>query len=148
MSENNQASILGESLRNLVKESRMLEKNELTCCGILLSQYNAILEIGKVGKMNLNELSDVLFLYKSTLSKTVDNLVDNQWVTREENPEDRRYISIRLTEKGSKAYAKIQEMLEAYYQKIYEAIPENNRAQVIESVEVLLNAFRSNKCCK
>jgi DNA-binding MarR family transcriptional regulator len=139
---------LGESVRLFVKNMGLLEKSELSCCGVSFSQYNAILEIGNAGEVNLNDLADLLNLDKSTLSKTVNNLVGCGWVTRETDAKDRRYITIALTDQGAKVYEGVKEALEAYYIKIYEAIPEEKREQVVESVELLLDILNKGKCCE
>lgn len=148
MTDLNAAYELGEAVRLFVKNMGLLERSELSCCGVSFSQYNSILEIGKAGEVNLNDLAELLNLDKSTLSKTVNNLVESGWVTRETAADDRRYVTIRLTEKGSKIFKAVKEMLEGYYVKIYEAIPEEKRGQVVESVELLLDILNEHKCCK
>ncbi|HEX9059874.1 MAG TPA: MarR family transcriptional regulator [Clostridia bacterium] len=138
---------LGESIRLLAKKIGILEKSEFSCCGTTFSQYNAILEIGKAGEITLIDLAELLGLDNSTLSKTVNSLVNNDWVTREIDSKDRRYVTIKLTEKGRKIFEKVIATLEAYFKNIYESLPADKREQVVESVELLLEAVNKNKCC-
>lgn len=139
---------LGESIRELSRKMGTYEKCELSCCGVPISQYNAILEIGKAGDIALNDLAELIGLDNSTLSRTVNNLAENEWVTREVNPDDRRYIMIRLTESGRKVYEGLYTILESYYRHIYDSIPKEKRGQVAESVNLILEALRKNKCCE
>ncbi len=138
---------LGESIRLIAKKLGIVEKSELSCCGATCSQYNAILEIGKAGKITLNDLAELLNLDNSTLSKTVNNLVNNEWVTREIDPKDRRYVTIELTKSGEVVFEEVNDIIGAYYSRIFEALPEDKREQVVDSVELLLVAVNKNSCC-
>lgn len=141
------ANKLGESIRLFVKKIGILEKGEFSCCGATFSQYNAILEIGKAGEITLVDLAELLNLDNSTLSKTVNSLVNNDWVTRDIDPGDRRYVKIKLTESGRTVYSGVKTILETYYKKIYETLPIEKREQILDSMEHLLEAIKKNGCC-
>jgi DNA-binding MarR family transcriptional regulator len=49
---------------------------------------------------NLQELADRAMVTPATMSKTVHTLQEHGWVTRTQNPSDRRQVIIALTEKG------------------------------------------------
>lgn len=138
---------LRELLRILVRNLGLLEKSEASCCGTTIAQCHAIVEIGRGNQISLNELSDVLGLDKSTLSRTINNLVEGDLVIREIHPEDRRYITIELTEKGKEVFRSIEGSMELYYKSILNSIPEDRREQVLESLELLADAVKQNKCC-
>ena len=74
----------------MVRNLGILEKSEVTCCGITISQCHAIVEIGWAKQISLNELADLLGLDKSTMSRTINNIVENNLVIRETHTEDRR----------------------------------------------------------
>ncbi len=138
---------LRELLRILVRNLGLLEKSEASCCGTTIAQCHAIVEIGRVNQISLNELSDVLGLDKSTMSRTINNLVEGDLVIREIHTEDRRYITIGLTEKGKEVFKSIEGSMELYYKSILNSIPEDRRKQVLESLELLADAVKQNKCC-
>lgn len=138
---------LRELLRILVKNLGILEKSEASCCGTTLAQCHAIVEIGREKQISLNELSELLGLDKSTMSRTINNLVENELTIRETHQEDRRYVTIELTEKGKDVFSVIENSMEQYYQDIFNSIPEDKREQVIESLKLLTNAVKENKCC-
>ncbi|MEL7655177.1 MAG: MarR family winged helix-turn-helix transcriptional regulator [Bacillota bacterium] len=145
--EQNGAKNLRELLRILIRNLGVLEKGEASCCGTTTAQCHAIVEIGRSGDISLNELADLLVLDKSTMSRTINNLVVTGQVVRDTHSGDRRYVSIKLTEKGSKAFQNIESSMKQYYENIFRSIPEGKREQVIESLELIVQAARENQCC-
>lgn len=138
---------LRELIRILVRNLGILEKSEANCCGTTISQCHAIVEIGRAKQMSLIEIADLLGLDKSTMSRTINNLVEDNLVIRETHAEDRRYVTISLTEKGQAVYQGIESSMGIYYKQIFKLIPENKREQVMESLKLLTDAVKENKCC-
>ena len=137
---------LRELIRILVRNLDLLEKNESSCCGTSIAQCHAIVEIGRNNEISLNELSKILLLDKSTMSRTINNLVQGNLVTRDAHSEDRRYVSIALTEKGKEVFSSIENSMDLYYKNIFASIPEGKREQVLESLQLLVQAVKENKC--
>lgn len=138
---------LRELIRLLVRHLGLLEKSEASCCGISLAQCHAIIEIGRACEISLNELAEILGLDNSTMSRTVNNLVEKDFVIRETDANDRRYVKIKLTEKGYEIYSSIESNMDNYYKDVMDSIPEEKRDQVIESLRLLDNAIKGKKCC-
>lgn len=138
---------LRELIRILVRNLGILEKSEATCCGTTVAQCHAIVEIGRAAEISLNELAELLSLDKSTMSRTINNLVQSDLVVRELHPEDRRYVTIKLTEEGLKVFKSIESSMEQYYKSIFSSIPEEKREQVLESLQLLIDAAKEDKCC-
>ncbi|MBY3621328.1 MarR family transcriptional regulator [Paenibacillus sp. VTT E-133280] len=138
-------------LRNLMrafdKNIGALEKTQLMCCGATIGQCHAIMEIGLAGEISLIDLANVLNLDKSTMSRTVNNLVADHWVERIIDPNNRRYVKLMLSTKGQVLNEQISAVLNAYFGKIMNDIPENKREQVTESLELLIYALNKNNCC-
>lgn len=81
------------------------------------------MEIGSNQSLSINELAELLGLDKSTLSRTVNTMVEQGLVTREPDPDDRRYVKIKLTPTGSGLLSDIEDKMTDYYLNIYQAIP-------------------------
>ncbi|MDF2804558.1 MAG: transcriptional regulator [Anaerocolumna sp.] len=141
------SEILRELIRILVRDLGVLEKSDASCCGVSIAQCHAIVEIGREGKISLVDLANLLGLDKSTMSRTINNLVESELVHRDLDMENRRYVAIQLTEKGISVFRNIEETMEEYYISIFNTIPENKRNQVLESLEILKVAVESNNCC-
>lgn len=147
MVDKNYIKELRELTRLIARSMGLLDKSEASCCGVTLGQCHAITEIGRAQEITLNELSDILGLDNSTMSRTINNLVDQQIVTREIDSQDRRYIKLRLTDKGLAIYETIEKNMDMYYMAILNDIPKEKQAQLIESLTLLAEAIKNNKCC-
>ncbi len=141
------SEILRELIRIVVRHLGILEKNDATCCGVSLAQCHAIVEIGRNDKVSLGDLANTLGLDKSTMSRTTNNLVESELVNRDLDQENRRYVNIQLTEKGQTVFKTFEESMSEYYEGIFNAIPEEKRVQVLESLMILKEAVDKNKCC-
>lgn len=141
---NQGSKALRELIRILVRDLGVLEKNDASCCEVSLAQCHAIVEIGRKGKISLVDLASMLGLDKSTMSRTINNLVELNLVIRDLDMENRRYVIIQLTDKGSSVFRNIEESMYEYYNNIFNSIPENKRGQVIESLQLLKEAVESN----
>ena len=139
---------LREMIRILERKLGLLKESGFSCCGVTMSQCHALVEIGRAESISLNELAELLNLENSTMSRTVNNLVTSELAKRDIDPKDRRYVTISLTEKGNNLYEGIEEGMNLYFKKIYDAIPENKKQQVLESMGILLEAIDKNECRK
>ncbi len=140
-------SDLREGIRVLVRNLGLLERSESGCCGVTLAQCHAIVEIGRSDETNLNNLTELLNLDKSTMSRTIDNLVNQSLALRQTRTENRRYISIKLTEKGYEIFKSIEKSMEDYYSNIISLVPGDKKDQVLESLHILTDIVKTNKCC-
>lgn len=143
--ESQGSNYLRELIRILVRNLGILEKEDTSCCGVTISQCHAIVEIGRAEEISLNELAKILTVDKSTMSRTINNLVKNELVIRELHPEDRRYVTIKLTDEGMKAFKNVERGMQEYYKNIFRAIPEEKREQVLESLKLITEAVNKNK---
>lgn len=141
------SSRLREQIRILERKLGILNENDMTCCGVTMAQCHAIVEIGRAVVLSLSDLAGLLGLDNSTTSRTVNNLVTRGLVRRDTASEDRRYVAIALTDSGTDIFASIESRMEARFSAIYEKLPENQRSQVHEAVELLLDALGAGNCC-
>lgn len=72
-------------------------------------------------------------------------MVTSGLAKREIDPQDRRYVTISLTESGSRLFEGIQVDMNSYFCKVYESIPENKKQQVLESLQILIDAIGKNE---
>lgn len=144
---NTNGSDLRKIVRILVRNLGLLERNKSCCCGVTLAQCHAIVEIGRAKEINLNSLAELLNLEKSTMSRTINNLVNESLVIREVHTENRRYIKIKLTEKGEEIFKEIEKTMENYYDEVISLVPGDKKEEVLESLQILVDVVNVNKCC-
>ena len=82
--------------------ARRFEKFLTTHYGLTTPQYQLLLAAVQHQDMTLGGLSEHLNCSRGNVTGIVDRLERDEWLTRERNREDRRVITVRLTEKGRK----------------------------------------------
>ena len=132
-------------LREIDRAVWIQTKSEALCCGVTMAQCHAIMEIGKAGELNLRDLSAHLGLDNSTLSRTVESLVQDDLADRTPSNEDRRATVIRLTEKGRAARNRINATWNRICRDMFRSISPEKHTQFIESVSILAELLKG--CC-
>lgn len=125
-----------QCIRQLERE---LDIQNNSCCstGVSLVQCHALMEIDPDDSMNLGELSDRLYLDKSTVSRTVDGLVKNRLLKREIPDQNRRKISLTLTDKGNEVCDQINRDNDEYFEKVLSAITGEEMVVFMRSLEAI-----------
>jgi DNA-binding MarR family transcriptional regulator len=147
MSNLNQAQLLRENLRLVVRKLGVLERGDASCCEITLSQCQTIVEIGRAGTLSVNLLAEILGVDKSTVSRSIDKLVNNKILLRDTDPEDRRSVTLRLSDKGQSIFEEVEKRSTAYFEEVIAALPDDKREQIIESLQYLVQALKGPGCC-
>lgn len=146
MDETRNPEQLRELIRQLERKLGVLQDTQQACGGcISMAQCHALVEIGRVGKISLNDLADKLNLDNSTMSRTVNKLVTNHLAQRDIDPADRRYVTISLTDRGSSHFQAVESDRNAHFRKVYEIIPAAKQEQVLESLQILVDALKKNQ---
>jgi DNA-binding MarR family transcriptional regulator len=93
-------------------------------------QYDFFLAILKNDGMTQKEISDILYVEKSTTAKAVKNLIDSGYIYKKQIENDKRSYSLYLTIKGKKASSKVEtvfsEMLGIFSKNISEKVMEDS----------------------
>jgi DNA-binding MarR family transcriptional regulator len=132
-------------LREIERAVWIQTKSEALCCGVTLAQCHAIMEIGEAGELNLKDLSARLGLDNSTLSRTVESLVQDGLAERTPSKEDRRATVIQLNKKGRAARDRINATWDQICRDMLHGIPREKHAQLIESVSIVAELLAG--CC-
>ena len=85
-------------------------------------------------EIQMSELAKRVRVSKQQMSKMVDKLIDLHLAERVADENDRRIIRIRVTEDGRKMLERQNQKEIDYYQKIMEAMGEEDRKQFVASV--------------
>ncbi len=125
-----------------------LHKPEQTPCGkpISVAEAHALLELSRESEIPLTQkdLASRLRLEKSTVSRLVSLLEGRGWLQRIRSREDGRAMELWLTEGGRRAAADVAEARREKFARVLEAIPEGERASVMEALGILEEAMRES----
>ena len=141
-----------QRIRSFRKSLRLFERltaqqlKEDSCCqGVTLAQCHTILEIEDLGQATTVELSKRLGLDKSTLSRTIDGLVNIGLLERVAHPTDRRFNLLSLTTMGQEVADQINQSNDDFYRRVFDGIESERHDEVIDNFEKLVWAMRRHQ---
>ena len=108
-----------------------LQNNASCCNGISLAQCHTLLEIEKNNEISVSELADNLSLDKSTVSRTVEGLVNINMVDRVIPKENRRKAILNLTNNGQQVCSTINYTHDAYIKRVLNDFSEKEREECL-----------------
>jgi DNA-binding MarR family transcriptional regulator len=122
-----------------------LLRPDTTPCGqpISIVAAHALGELDVDGALTQNDLAARLRLQKSTISRLVDQLVDDGLVRRVQNPADRRSVLVELTAKGATRVARLHRARAEMFAELLRAIPPRDRRTVVQGLSLLETAARA-----
>lgn len=115
-----------------------------TPCGqpVSIAEAHALLEISHTDGVSQHELTGSLNLAKSTVSRLVAKIVKRGWVRREQSKADGRVYHLFLTESGEQVAEELAEARMAKMSQIFDQIPPDRRDDVLNSIDILVEAIR------
>ncbi len=127
-----------EILRRFEREI-FVQTNECCCNGVTLAQCHALLEIESKNKESVTELAKTLGLDKSTVSRTIDGLVNMGLVDRSIPMENRRTSILKLTESGINVCNSINCNNDKYIHDTLSILTEAEKEELISLFEKVTN---------
>ena len=140
---------VGLMIQKLVRVFQLFERDQIKIHGFTTTQCYTILELYKSGSLTMNELSEKMNLNSSTMTRILDNLVRDKYISRDKDESDRRIVLVSLTDSGRRAAQSLDIAVKEYYKKIIQNIPEGQVDDVLKSVNILQEAFEkaNPNCC-
>lgn len=126
-----------------------MNKSDCCQCGVSESQCFLVVEIGRRPGISVKELAKILKLDKSGISRSVEELVQKEYVERQPSKEDRRYVTLTLTEKGQTRFEKIEQDMYLKFKEVFDNIPQEKQGQVLEALKLYNEACAKmeGNCC-
>src|SRR5512138_2497403 len=128
-------------LRVLEREIVRQLEGETTCCGVTLPQCHVLLEL-RGGERSLKALAAALDLDNSTLSRTIEGMVQAGMVERSIDPGDRRAVCLRLAPLGRRRVDTIDATCNVYYEALLGRLSASERQHVRQAVRLLAEGMR------
>lgn len=129
----------------LVRRLRLLERREVSCCGVPFAQGMVLQVLHRDRRQRMSSLADEVGVAQSTATRLVEPLVREGLVRRSQAAEDRRAVEVELTAGGQELATRLAEGSERCCEGMLERIPPEKRDQVVESLELLTRA--ADECC-
>ena len=100
-----------------------MNQSDCCCCGISTAQCFIIVEIGRKPGISVKELAEILHVDKSGISRSVEELVQKEFVERKPSKEDRRYVFLNLLSKGQDRFEKIENDMYNKFKEVLDREP-------------------------
>jgi DNA-binding MarR family transcriptional regulator len=118
------------------REARL--ETALKPVGISLSRHRALSVIFTLEPCTMSELADYSAVDRTTLTRTVDQLVDSGLVERTTPREDRRQVVLTLTELGRRTCRRALRAIYGVSRELLAGIAEADQRVVARSLEAML----------
>ncbi len=128
-------------ISELVKNNEMCDRECVAQYGVTASQGYTILSIPEKDTLRMNELSRIMGVDNSTMTRMVDQLIEKTLVYRKPDEKDRRLVRVGLTEKGQELRMDLEKELKNFYKMALGEISEEERLGIVHSLEQLNQAY-------
>ncbi len=136
----NQSNQFREYTRLLERKLNMINTDDCSCCEVNALQCHILVEIGRCPGSSLKDIAMIVEVDKSVASRAVEDLVKREMVLRKPSKSDRRWVELELTDKGYERFQKIETDMNQKFQTVLDAIPQDKRDTVIESLKLYIEA--------
>ncbi|MFT9495591.1 MarR family winged helix-turn-helix transcriptional regulator [Anaerosolibacter sp.] len=137
-----------EQIQDLLKKIHMnishVMMKELESKHLTMHQVFIMKMIKKHPKANLTTLCNHLNLAKSSLSLTVNKLVDEGYVKRIENQEDRRNIYFDISDEGKKMFNEMREKSRKIFGGLIDGLESDELMEIEVQLLKLHNTIEKN----
>lgn len=127
-----------DHLRHFEREIE-IQNSSNCCCGVTLTQCHTLMDLAKQDNISLKDLSERLYLDKSTLSRIVEGMVNLGLVDREIPKNNRRTVLITLTKQGISVCKKINTGNNLYYQNVLDSLSKEQLQIFLESFKIVVS---------
>lgn len=137
------AQALQAAVADLVRVYQFRDRDRICCHDISVTQCHALEMLVEHGPMRLNELTERLFLDKSTTSRVVRTLVKKRYVAQHADPEDGRATALSATRAGRHLCARITDGLVDQQKDLLADLEPDVRAGAVDVIRRLARAAES-----
>ncbi len=106
--------------------------------GINVAKYRAIGVIARIGPCGMSELADYSGVDRTTMTRTVDQLVADGLADRSTPPKDRRRVVLTLTEVGRDLHSRCVQIITDLNRQMVAGLSESQQIEVVRAQETLL----------
>ena len=107
------------------------------CGGLSEKEMLVIVFVGQNKNVKMSEIADYISTPMSTLTNTIDKLVDKGFLLRDHSGEDRRVINVSLSQAGKLTYNKLLDKRKKMVESILAGISEKEQAVIIKYLDLL-----------
>ena len=115
-----------------------IQNSGVICCGVTIAQCHTLMELQQKEKQSINDLAAMLNLDKSTVSRTIEGLVNLDLVDRFVPKENRRLTLLSLTERGIQICKSINNVNDQYSKELLQNLSVSEQENFTSIFEKLI----------
>ncbi len=113
--------------------------DEMDRIDLTLPKWRALAVIRRLGACAMTELAQLSPVDRTTLTRTVDHLVEEGLVERSPSPADRRQVLLNLSPRGVVVADEARAINRAFCAKLLTGIPEEQRKVAMEVIQRIVD---------
>ena len=90
--------------------------------GLTRPEWRALAALGQRGRLTATEIGQHADMHKTQVSRAVTRLAARGWLTRHENPRDRRVEFLELTAAGQSAFGRLTQIALRYQARLVDRL--------------------------
>jgi MarR family transcriptional regulator, organic hydroperoxide resistance regulator len=131
--------------RQIIRSVRLSAPDAWMRLSMTIPQVKSLFFITNHGSTNFKKLATALKVTPSNLTGVIDRLVEQGLVSRTENPEDRRQMTLKATEKGEALVSDLRERTISYLSRSLSGLSQEELSTIARGLEVLAKATKSSE---
>jgi len=109
---------------------------------LTIGQLKSLFFIDFENGTNFRKLAAALEVTPPDVTRIVDRLVDQNLVSREENPEDRRMQILKITDKGKKLISRLKEQRTSHLSSVLVQMVTEDLVALAQGLEAIIRAAK------
>jgi DNA-binding MarR family transcriptional regulator len=111
---------------------------------LTIAQVKCLFFISNHDDVNFRILARALKVTPSNVTGIIDRLSEQDLVLREDNPQDRRMLMLKLTSKGEKLISNLRERRITQMLAVLNSLPENELKIILEGFALIARAVKNH----
>jgi len=134
MERTEQIRSLRQSFSRLERFFSQLMREQFSCCGATVQQWNC-LEVLLDGPKSMNVLAAEVALHQSTVTRIIEKLEKQGFVTRTRKEGNQRSVEVRITESGKSMYTWMDGQCSQMTSDLLDLLPSDRQPAIVEAME-------------
>lgn len=133
-------------LFQLVRHRDLRFDTEMAPLGLTLARWRTLAIIRRIESCSMKELAKYSTIDRTTLTRSIDQLVEEGLIDRHVPPTDRRMVLLSLTQKGEAIYMQAVHVLISYNRTMLDGISDDEQRAFARALETMMkNAISDPK---
>jgi len=133
------------ALRKVIRAIGLHSKHLNKTSGLTSPQLIIMQEIDKASGVNSSQVAKNVNLSAATVTNIIDRLESKNLVSRVRNTQDKRKVSLYLTENGKALLLKAPQALQEHFIENFANLAQWEQSQLLSSVERLADMMNANE---